>query len=77
MLPPWLFFGVLFCVMHLPETTERKMPNSAPYLVPLHAFLNSFQTFLVLKWLILFKFCWLRKLNWGLVRGQDTTVAHK
>ena len=23
------------------------------------------------------KFCWLRKLNWGLVRGQDTTVAHK
>lgn len=57
MLPPWLFFGVLFCVMHLPETTERKMPNSAPYLAPLHAFLNSFQTFLVLKWLILFKFC--------------------
>lgn len=57
MLPPWLFFGVLFCVMHLPETAERKMPNSAPYLVPLHAFLNSFQTFLVLKWLILFKFC--------------------
>ena len=63
--------------MHLPETAERKMPNSAPYLVPLHAFLNSFQTFLVLKWLILFKFCWLRKLNWGLVRGQDTTVEHK